>query len=118
LDKSSIVSLEPPQGEIKQILPASSNDADSNVQYLKVTGGRWQLSEDPEDRKGEHLLPVGNFFQNTYFQVMMGGLKNYDFDLYLSLFNRWIVDMGSIQRATISIHVTPNKYGRIYSSRE
>jgi hypothetical protein len=62
LDKSSIVSLEPPQGEIKQILPASSNDADSNVQYLKVTGGRWQLSEDPEDRKGEHLLPVGNFF--------------------------------------------------------
>lgn len=48
--------VEPPQGSLKQIFPTNINgeDSDSNVQYLKVTGGRWQLSEDPEDRKGKH----------------------------------------------------------------
>jgi hypothetical protein len=47
------LSTEPPQGSVKQILRASTEDAESNVQYLRVSGGRWQLSEDPEDRKGE-----------------------------------------------------------------
>ena len=30
---------------------SGSADEKSNVQYLKVKGGRWKLSEDPEDRK-------------------------------------------------------------------
>lgn len=47
------MTVEPPQGEVKQILPADNTDSNPNVQYLKVSGGRWQLSEDPEDRKGK-----------------------------------------------------------------
>merc|ERR1712087_237795 len=40
---------EPPQGTIRQ---AQSKDEDSGTAYgLNIASGRWQLSEDPEDRK-------------------------------------------------------------------
>jgi hypothetical protein len=39
--------LEPPQGQLKQV----TSNQQSNVTYLKIRSGRWQLSEDPEDRK-------------------------------------------------------------------
>lgn len=71
--------FEPPQGEIKQILPASSNDADSNVQYLKVTGGRWQLSEDPEDRKDG--LWIWGLFKEPQYPFMLLQINTEEYTL-------------------------------------
>lgn len=53
--------LEPPQGQIEQIVSNQQSDAT----YLKVKSGRWQLSEDPEDRK-DGLWIWGLFTEPLY----------------------------------------------------
>lgn len=56
---------EPPQGDITQILPSDSDE----VPYLKVTNGRWQLSEDPEDRKDG--LWIWGLFKEPLYPYML-----------------------------------------------
>ena len=60
-------STEPPQGEIKQIVKETNEE--SNVQYLKVKSGRWQLSEDPEDRKDG--LWIWGLFKEPLYPFML-----------------------------------------------
>jgi len=72
---------EPPQGSLKQIFPTNINgeDSDSNVQYLKVTGGRWQLSEDPEDRKDG--LWIWGLFKEPQYPFMLLQIDTEEYSL-------------------------------------
>jgi len=70
---------EPPQGSVKQILRASTEDAESNVQYLKVSGGRWQLSEDPEDRKDG--LWIWGLFKEPQYPFMLLQINTEEYKL-------------------------------------
>jgi len=72
---------EPPQGSIQQILPAQEEDGSDSapVQYLKVTGGRWQLSEDPEDRKDG--LWVWGLFKEPLYPFMLLQIETEEYSL-------------------------------------
>merc|ERR1712192_40664 len=59
---------EPPQGDIIQIIP--ENSSEDNIQYLIVNGGRWQLSEDPDDRK-DGLWVWGLFKEPLYPYLLL-----------------------------------------------
>jgi hypothetical protein len=52
---------EPPQGEVKQVFDATNDDAPS----FKIISSRWQLSEDPNDRK-DGLWIWGLFAEPLY----------------------------------------------------
>lgn len=68
---------EPPQGDLKQILSASQSEEDSEPLF-KITKSRWQLSEDPEDRK-DGLWIWGLFAEPLYpfmlLQLETDGVK-------------------------------------------
>jgi len=67
---------EPPQGDVVQIVPKSSEDG---VQYLKVTKGRWQLSEDPEDRKDG--LWIWGLFKEPLYPFMLLQIETDEYSL-------------------------------------
>jgi hypothetical protein len=54
---------EPPQGALKQVFDSSSNDG--NETSFKIVSSRWQLSEDPNDRK-DGLWVWGLFAEPLY----------------------------------------------------
>lgn len=70
-------STEPPQGEIKQIVKETNEE--SNVQYLKVKSGRWQLSEDPEDRKDG--LWIWGLFKEPLYPFMLFQIETEEYPL-------------------------------------
>lgn len=49
------------------------------MQYLKVTGGRWQLSEDPEDRKDG--LWVWGLFKEPLYPFMLLQIETEEYSL-------------------------------------
>jgi hypothetical protein len=53
---------EPPQGSLSQVIPEGE---ENNSRLLKVTKSRWQLSEDPDDRK-DGLWIWGLFSEPLY----------------------------------------------------
>jgi len=65
---------EPPQGDIIQIPPT-----DTETPYLKVTNGRWQLSEDPEDRKDG--LWIWGLFKEPQYPFMLFQLQTEEYAL-------------------------------------
>ncbi len=73
--------FEPPQGEVKQILKQKTEDENSNdnVRYLKVTSGRWKLSEDPEDRKDG--LWVWGLFKEPLYPFLLLQLETEEYQL-------------------------------------
>jgi len=83
--------FEPPQGEIKQILVEDKQDGDDssdsddttsssrNIRYLKVTNGRWKLSEDPNDRKDG--LWVWGLFAEPLYPFMLIQLETEEYAL-------------------------------------
>ncbi len=75
--------FEPPQGEIRQILPKekkdNGDDDNRNVRYLKVTKGRWKLSEDPNDRKDG--LWVWGLFAEPLYPFMLLQLETEEYAL-------------------------------------
>lgn len=58
---------EPPQGTVRQIQMDSESDDDSNK--LKIVSSRWQLSEDPEDRKDG--LWIWGLFKEPLYPFML-----------------------------------------------
>lgn len=70
---------EPPQGSVKQIFPNNIEDTSPNVQYLKVTSGRWQLSEDPEDRKDG--LWIWGLFKEPQYPFMLLQIETEEYAL-------------------------------------
>ena len=75
---------EPPQGEIIQIVakPVAADDKEGSmnkIQYLKVTKGRWQLSEDPEDRKDG--LWIWGLFKEPQYPFMLLQIETSEYDL-------------------------------------
>ena len=68
---------EPPQGDIKQIIKESNDN--ENVRYLKVTNGRWKLSEDPDDRKDG--LWVWGLFKEPLYPFMLLQLETEEYAL-------------------------------------
>lgn len=56
---------EPPQGVLNQIGKALPTKENSNVSTLKIEKSRWQLSEDPDDRK-DGLWIWGLFSEPLY----------------------------------------------------
>ncbi len=69
---------EPPQGVIKQILKETEDETE-NVRYLKVSGGRWKLSEDPEDRKDG--LWVWGLFKEPLYPFLLLQLETEEYKL-------------------------------------
>jgi len=67
---------EPPQGDVTQIVPVSSKDG---IQYLKVKTGRWQLSEDPEDRKDG--LWIWGLFKEPLYPFMLLQIETEEYAL-------------------------------------
>jgi len=68
---------EPPQGLVKQII--SEPNENENVQYLKVSNGRWKLSEDPNDRKDG--LWVWGLFEEPLYPFMLLQLETEEYSL-------------------------------------
>ena len=61
---------EPPQGTIEQVFPKDSEDSSrSDLNQLKIKGGRWTLSEDPDDRKDG--LWVWGLFQEPLYPFLL-----------------------------------------------
>ena len=80
--------FEPPQGIVKQIpkeTPKKDDDEtneeqqESNVRYLKVTSGRWKLSEDPNDRKDG--LWVWGLFKEPLYPFLLLQLETEEYKL-------------------------------------
>lgn len=82
--------FEPPQGIVKQIpkeTPKNNDDdqeqekqqQESNVRYLKVTSGRWKLSEDPNDRKDG--LWVWGLFKEPLYPFLLLQLETEEYKL-------------------------------------
>lgn len=67
--------FEPPQGAIIQILPSDSEE----VPYLKVKSGRWQLSEDPEDKKDG--LWIWGLFKEPQYPFMLLSIETLEYNL-------------------------------------
>jgi len=57
--------IEPPQGYLKQVLPKD----ETNLTCLKISNSRWQLSEDPEDRKDG--LWIWGLFEEPLYPFML-----------------------------------------------
>mmetsp|Transcript_1694 Transcript_1694/g.2523 ORF Transcript_1694/g.2523 Transcript_1694/m.2523 type:complete len:241 (-) Transcript_1694:33-755(-) len=75
---------EPPQGEIKQINaePVGGDNEEGtniNIQYLNLTKGRWQLSEDPEDRKDG--LWIWGLFKEPQYPFMLFQIETSEYTL-------------------------------------
>eukprot|EP00557_Chaetoceros_sp_GSL56_P001056 CAMPEP_0176504588 /NCGR_PEP_ID=MMETSP0200_2-20121128/16021_1 /TAXON_ID=947934 /ORGANISM="Chaetoceros sp., Strain GSL56" /LENGTH=304 /DNA_ID=CAMNT_0017904045 /DNA_START=73 /DNA_END=987 /DNA_ORIENTATION=+ len=66
---------EPPQGTIQQIISSNQQQQqqqqgnDAKTTYLKINRGRWQLSEDPEDRKDG--LWIWGLFKEPLYPFML-----------------------------------------------
>jgi hypothetical protein len=61
---------------VTQIVPVSSKDG---IKYLKVKKGRWQLSEDPEDRKDG--LWIWGLFKEPLYPFMLLQIETEEYSL-------------------------------------
>lgn len=64
---------EPPQGTFEQELSPSSDSATTTTAgMLRIRQSRWQLSEDPNDRKGKNAICYDqlSFFGNFFGKIV------------------------------------------------
>jgi hypothetical protein len=72
--------FEPPQGTVVQV--QTSNDessSSSRINALKIKGGRWKLSEDPNDRKDG--LWVWGLFSEPLYPFMLLNIETEEYSL-------------------------------------
>jgi hypothetical protein len=74
--------FEPPQGTVVQVQQANNNNESSvsrNVNSLKIKGGRWKLSEDPNDRKDG--LWVWGLFSEPLYPFLLLNIETEEYSL-------------------------------------
>ena len=106
-----------------QIAPKSSEDG---VQYLKVMKGRWQLSEDPEDRKDG--LWIWGLFKEPLYPFMLLQIETEEYalpgeegdaiqplKLYAQINHKRDKDTGEVEleAATLNIREIESMKGKI-----
>lgn len=73
--------FEPPQGTVVQV-PTSNDESSTstrNINSLKIKGGRWKLSEDPNDRKDG--LWVWGLFSEPLYPFMLLNIETEEYPL-------------------------------------
>lgn len=76
--------FEPPQGTVVQVQQANNNESSvsRNINSLKIKGGRWKLSEDPNDRKDG--LWVWGLFSEPLYPFLLLSIETEEYSLISS----------------------------------